>query len=166
MLTRRDIAFDETELILYVNISQVFAIWFVPFHRAPVTLTTKLQLVRPPHSRKYYIQEQNDLYQVDQFVRFFAPWGIGTTVVYFWHFFATVMCVILALSGAPFTWLEQAYAETRQKGAKKDAGKLMDDVAESVRQGIHDGAEDNSTGYQKQSGSEQQFGNMQVIKPD
>ena len=98
-------AYDEQNLRLYVNISQTFAIWFVPFHRSPVTLTTVLQLAygqnlnipapSPPSSTsKYYITSQNDLYQVDQFVRFFAPWGVGSTIIAIWHWFATLCCII------------------------------------------------------------------------
>jgi len=81
-------------MTLYVNLSQVFAIWAVPFHRSPVTLTTQLQLTHPPNSKKYYIKSQNDLYQVNQFVRFFAPWGIGDAVILLWHAWATFFCVV------------------------------------------------------------------------
>jgi hypothetical protein len=111
------LAYDEHNLTLYVNISQTFAIWFVPFHRSPVNLTTVLQLVRgenlnlqspfrPPSSTpKYYITSQNDLYQVDQFVRFFAPWGVGTTVIAFWHWVATLFCIVGARVFGPLHWL-------------------------------------------------------------
>ena len=101
--------------MLYVNISQVFAIWFVPFHRSPVTLTTQLQLVRRSSSKRYYISSQNDLYQVDQFVKFFAPWGIRHSIVLLWHFWATLMCMILAWLGQPFTTLLQTRADQRNK---------------------------------------------------
>ena len=39
-----DLAFDEKNLKLYVHMSQIFSIWVVPFHVAPVTLTTVLDL--------------------------------------------------------------------------------------------------------------------------
>ncbi|CAK3801241.1 hypothetical protein DOTSEDRAFT_69674 [Lecanosticta acicola] len=110
-LSVNGVAFDETNLILYVNISQVFAIWLVPFHRAPVTLTTQLQLVRGSPSRKYYIQSQNDLYQADQLVKFFAPWGIGQTFVLLVNFWATFLCVVMAWLGSPFTRYMQARAD-------------------------------------------------------
>ncbi|KAL9105424.1 MAG: hypothetical protein Q9227_009385 [Pyrenula ochraceoflavens] len=42
------VAFDKQNLLLYVTIHQVFAIWFIPFYRAPVTLTTVLQLTTTP----------------------------------------------------------------------------------------------------------------------
>ncbi|KXT04519.1 hypothetical protein AC578_8623 [Pseudocercospora eumusae] len=116
-LTVNSVAFDEQHFILYVNISQIFSIWFIPFHRSPVTLTTQLQLVRrPAEPRKYYIQSQNDLYQVDQFVKFFAPWNIGTTIVILWHFWATFFCVVGAQLGRPFT----AYLQ-RKSGRQEQA---------------------------------------------
>ncbi|KAK4193728.1 hypothetical protein QBC35DRAFT_480063 [Podospora australis] len=36
--------FDQKTNTLYVKINQVFSIWFIPFHRAPVQLVTVLQL--------------------------------------------------------------------------------------------------------------------------
>ena len=151
-------AYDEANLILYVSISQIFAIWFVPFHRSPVTLTTKLQLTRKPTStrlatEKLYIQSQEDLYQVDQFVRFFAPWGVGDAVVYLWQFVATMGCVVLSVVFAPFTRLEERYAEGRvgrveevfmkgvegieerrlTDGAERRAAEGLQEVAEGVR---------------------------------
>ncbi|KAK1061897.1 hypothetical protein LTR74_010689 [Friedmanniomyces endolithicus] len=152
------IAYDEANLILYVSISQIFAIWFVPFHRSPVTLTTKLQLTRKPTStrlatEKLYIQSQEDLYQVDQLVRFFAPWGVGDAVVYLWQFIATMGCVVLSVVFAPFTRLEERYAEGRvgrveevfmkgvegieerrlTDGAERRAAEGLQEVAEGVR---------------------------------
>jgi len=122
-------AYDETHLLLYVNLSQTFAIWFIPF-RSPVTLTTVLQLerganlnlpapppggTRPPSSTpKFYITSQNDLYQVDQFVRFFAPWGVGTTLVAFWHWIATLFCIIGATVLQPVQWV---FAEVSRPAA-------------------------------------------------
>lgn len=107
------VAVDETNLILYLNISQIFSVCFIPFYSAPVTLTTVLHLTRKPSDRKYYIQSQEDLYQTDQFVRFFAPWGIGYSIVLFWHFWATFFCVLGAWIGQPFTRYMQSRAEKR-----------------------------------------------------
>lgn len=116
------VALDETNLTLYVNISQIFSIWLIPFHRAPVNLTTVLQLVRK--QRKYYIQSQNDLYQVDQFIKF--PPGlshIGPLIVLFCNFIATFFCVIGAYIGSPFTRYMQRQSEKRNdlSGANGDA---------------------------------------------
>lgn len=121
-LTVNSVALDETNLTLYVNISQIFSIWLIPFHRAPVNLTTVLQLVRK--QRKYYIQSQNDLYQVDQFIKF--PPGlshIGPLIVLFCNFIATFFCVIGAYIGSPFTRYMQRQSEKRNdlSGANGDA---------------------------------------------
>lgn len=61
--------------------------------------------------KKYYIQSQNDLYQVDQFVRFILPWGIGTTIILIWHWFATLCCILGARLGAPLRWNNQVLAD-------------------------------------------------------
>ncbi|KAL9534032.1 hypothetical protein SMMN14_02858 [Sphaerulina musiva] len=131
LLNVNGVAYDEENLVLYVNISQVFSIWFIPFHRSPVDLTTVLQLTRKPGSRKYYIQSQNDLYQVDQFFQFFAPWGIGTTIVFLWHFCATFFCVILAHIGRPFTmhlqsqWQKKQQRQVHTNGVSHDEDRPM-----------------------------------------
>jgi len=188
------IAFDDQNLILYVNLSQVFAIWFIPFHRSPVTLTTMLHLTQPPNSKKYYITAQNDLYQVDQFVRFFAPWGIGDAIVLAWNYQATIFCMILAFLFTPFTWLQQNYAdknttkrgarfmnsverieERRMKGfgdrsigsAREDAAQTVQSVAEGVRGRVNNAAAatDGVDFGHDSKGDQEQFGVMQVIKP-
>jgi hypothetical protein len=107
-------AYDKENMLLYVTISQIFAIWFIPFHRSEVTLTSVLQLVHKPGSRKYFIQSQNDLYSVDQFFQFFLPWGIGTTIVVLFHFWATFMCVLGANLGRPITNFMQSQWVKRQ----------------------------------------------------
>lgn len=40
----RAVAFDESNLILYVTLSQIFSVWIWPFHVSPATLTVKLHL--------------------------------------------------------------------------------------------------------------------------
>ena len=118
------IAYDKRNLLLYVTISQTFAIFFIPFYRPHARLTTVLQLVElpppplspapqtPPQSSlkpepKYYILSQNDLYQVDQFVKFLSPLGLATLVVLVGQFFATFVCVLGALAGWPVSWVEE-----------------------------------------------------------
>ncbi|KAE8382303.1 hypothetical protein BDV26DRAFT_253742 [Aspergillus bertholletiae] len=43
------IAYDSENLKLYVTMSQIFTIWIIPFHVAPVTLTTVLSLTTNPN---------------------------------------------------------------------------------------------------------------------
>ncbi|KAI7093240.1 hypothetical protein KC343_g13120, partial [Hortaea werneckii] len=78
----------------------------------------------------------NDLYQVDQFVRFFLPWGIGSTLVSLWHAWATFFCVVLAWIFAPFLRLEQAWAERRTTGAETGLMKTVSRIEEMRMRGF------------------------------
>ncbi|KAF1983506.1 hypothetical protein K402DRAFT_309050, partial [Aulographum hederae CBS 113979] len=99
------VAYDPKTLTLYVNISQIFRIFLVPFYAAPVNLTTVLTLMHDKRDDRYYITSQNDLYQVDQFVRFFL-FG-GWLLVWLWQFVATAFCVVGAVVGWPVSWVEE-----------------------------------------------------------
>ncbi|ORY04295.1 hypothetical protein BCR34DRAFT_627114 [Clohesyomyces aquaticus] len=104
-MTVNSIAYDEPNLTLYVDISQVFRIYIIPFYRAPVRLVTVLKLGRSEGDRKYYIESQNDLYQVDQFVKFVAP---GSWVlVWLWQFWATFFCLLGAAALWPVSVVEE-----------------------------------------------------------
>ncbi|OGE49491.1 hypothetical protein PENARI_c021G11726 [Penicillium arizonense] len=109
------IAFDEEKLKLYVNMSQIFSIWLVPFHVAPVSLTTVLDLTfESPTSdattngdhRLYYITQQEDLYQTSEFIKFIMP-HIGYWLVFGWHLIATLFCVAGVMLLWPILWLEE-----------------------------------------------------------
>ncbi|KAF2639954.1 hypothetical protein P280DRAFT_469696 [Massarina eburnea CBS 473.64] len=117
-LSINSVAYDEANLLLYVNISQVFSIWIVPFYRAPVTLTSVLKLRRNRGNDKYYIASQNDLYQVDEFVKFVMP--PGWILVWLWHFWATFFCLLGAFVLQPITWVEQRVWE---EGGNKRRGR-------------------------------------------
>jgi len=98
-------AYDESNLILYINISQVFRIFIIPFYKAPVNLVTVLQLVHDKKESKYYIQSQDDLYQVNEFVKFFWPGGF--LIVWAWQMFATFFCLLGAIALWPISYIEQ-----------------------------------------------------------
>ncbi|KAL8689772.1 MAG: hypothetical protein Q9218_004627 [Villophora microphyllina] len=129
------IAFDEKNLTLYVNIHQVFRIWIIPFFNAPVSLVTVLKLVRypalppqPSYSTSinpndtqngsldkasssdkplFFIQSQNDLYQVNEFFKFFSQFGILSGLLLLWQFVATAFCILGAAIFWPVSWVEQ-----------------------------------------------------------
>ncbi|KAM5438488.1 hypothetical protein MferCBS31731_005065 [Microsporum ferrugineum] len=65
--------------------------------------------VQPAKSSKplYYIASQNDLYQTNEYIKFIVPYGIWSTLVLFWHFFATVFCVIASFIFWPIAWAEE-----------------------------------------------------------
>ena len=77
----------------------------VPFYYAPVDLTTVITLEFNQEDGKYYIASQNDLYQVDQFVKFIVP---GSWVlVWLSQFWAMLFCTLGAVVGMPITWIEE-----------------------------------------------------------
>lgn len=95
--------------------SQIFSIWIVPFHVAPVTLTTVLNLTTDaPRSNPsangdkalYYIAKQEDLYQTSEFVKFILP-HVGHWLVLVWHLIATFFCVLGVTFLWPMLWLEE-----------------------------------------------------------
>jgi hypothetical protein len=99
---------------LYVNIDQTFSIWAIPFHRADVNLTTVIKLRKDESNGKYYILSQEDLYQTDQWVRFF--WFGGSAIVMIIQFIATLISVACTYLFRPVTWLEQEGGVGDQKG--------------------------------------------------
>jgi hypothetical protein len=105
---------------VYVSINQTFALWFVPFYKARVHLTTVLKLSRltnlgsnenvgrnniiearepaaltgPGQERaKYFIASQEDLYQVNELVNFLMP-GVAPLLWFAWQVYATLLCVV------------------------------------------------------------------------
>ncbi|KAJ5190163.1 uncharacterized protein N7498_009148 [Penicillium cinerascens] len=109
------IAFDEDHLKLYVQMSQVFSIWIVPFHVASVTLTTVLDLTTDSKKASssangarplYYISKQEDLYQTSEFAKFILP-HVGHWLVTSWHLIATLFCLLGVTLLWPMLWLEE-----------------------------------------------------------
>ena len=108
-------AYDPKNLILYVSIHQLFRIWLLPFFSAHVSLVTVLHLVPQNHTTNtsspttttYLIKSQNDLYQVNEFVKFASQFGILSVVVYAWQLLATLFCVLGAGLFWPVSWVEQ-----------------------------------------------------------
>lgn len=106
---------DAENLKLYVHMSQVFSIWIVPFHVAPVTLTTVLDLTTdstktstPTNGARhlYYITKQEDLYQPSQFIKFILP-HVGHWLVLGWQLIATFFCLMGVTLLWPMLWMEQ-----------------------------------------------------------
>jgi len=103
-------AWDKKTNILYVTLSQIFRLWFIPFHCAPVDLTTVITLHYNEFDGKYYIAQQNDLYQTDQFIRF-LPFLPGSSLfVTLWQAIATGFCVIGAVCLWPFSFFQELYS--------------------------------------------------------
>jgi len=123
-------------MILYLNITQLFSLWFVPFHHANVNLTTELQLTRPPNSSKYYITAQNDLYQNDQLLRFMAPFGVAELFVHLWQYSSTMMCLLGAFLLAPATRLQQNYIDRTEANGPINLEEEMRSLVSTATEGL------------------------------
>ena len=102
--------------------------WFLPYlGRAEVRLVTVLGLVKEREGEGrgkevFLIRSQNDLYQVNEFVKFVSLFGVLQGVVFVWQCVATLFCVIGAGVFWPVSW-----AEERVGGGSKRRG-LTDGV--------------------------------------
>ena len=122
---------DEDGGIVYVGVRQKFGIWFVPFYgKADVRLVAVLHLEKrmvPPEGNQrvaltngyddegepsrskplYYVKSQQDLYQLNDFVKFgdcFGVLGLFTTIG---QLIAALVCSLLALIFWPMSWVEE-----------------------------------------------------------
>lgn len=108
------VAFDKTNNILYVGVKQRFRIWpLIPVgYAADVKLVTKLRLVH--EDGKYYISEQEDLYQMTEMAKF--QWLGIWRVLWVVQLLAMGICIVLAAIGAPVSWAEERWQVGSQKG--------------------------------------------------
>ncbi|KFA48327.1 hypothetical protein S40293_04451 [Stachybotrys chartarum IBT 40293] len=118
--------FDQRTGLLYVSARQTFALWFVPFYKAPVSLMCRLHLRQrtswvsqetvsrnhltegresnalsgPGQERsKYYIARQEDFYSIPDVIRFLMPVP-GPFLWSGWQLFCTFLCAGLLI----FLW--------------------------------------------------------------
>lgn len=66
---------------------------------------------------KYYLTSQDELYQVNQFVKFFLPGG--NILVLFFQMVATLACVVLAILCWPISWIEEKGGEVAKREKKR-----------------------------------------------
>lgn len=143
------VQFDEANSKLYVDISQRFSLWFVPFYAANVNLVTLLHLTKagtntssaaqltngetpqgfveeikhgdlPSFSEvasskepllsadgggTYMVAKQEDLYQVNEWIKFIVPYGIGNAIISAWQLFVTAVCLAGTVALFPFVWI-------------------------------------------------------------
>ncbi|PKS05578.1 hypothetical protein jhhlp_008096 [Lomentospora prolificans] len=139
-------AFDDTAGILYVNLRQNFAVWFIPFYNAPVRLVSALTLRAvdkrslPQESNSsperrplkvdettegdklYFIARQQDYYQVNDSLRFISL-CFGAAFWAGFQLFATSVCVGLGLVCLPFYyqfWPNWAFQSKQLFGLRKN----------------------------------------------
>jgi len=133
-------AYDETNLILYVSMHQIFSIFLVPFHHASVDLTTVLKLRAHPDlistgPTKFHITSQNDLYAPDQFLRFLFS-GFSDWFVWGWQAMATLFCLLGALAFAPVSWWEEKYGPVEfGLGIPRGIGRTVKELEGKARTG-------------------------------
>jgi hypothetical protein len=118
------VAFDKKNNILYAGVKQRFRVWaLAPLgYKADVELVTKLKLVHHEANGKYYIHEQEDLYQTTEWLKFawFGIWRLAWLM----HLLAMVVCIVMAFVGTPVS-----YAEERWQIGRKGEG-IVDDGEE------------------------------------
>lgn len=139
-------AYDKDNLKLYVSLDQVFSIWVIPFHAAPVSLTTVLDLETEPADRvqktgsgsnmvqaggktRYYIQKQEDLYQTSEFIKFVMPYG-GQLLVFMWHAFASLFSILGVFVLWPIMWAEE-------RGYFDHHDRIANDAREGVAEALN-----------------------------
>lgn len=86
-----------------------------------MTLDTVLQLMHSKSDGKYYIESQNDLYQVDQSVKFISPgrW----VLVWIWQMVATLFCLAGAVALWPIAMVEELMGMQERKVEKAGNGQ-------------------------------------------
>lgn len=72
---------------------------------------------------KLRIQSQNDLYQVNEFVKFVSVFGVLSVGVYAWQLLATLLCVLGAGLGYPISWMEEKGVGGNQERSLTDIVK-------------------------------------------
>ncbi|KAI0014360.1 hypothetical protein F4779DRAFT_7470 [Xylariaceae sp. FL0662B] len=119
-------SFDIHSNLFYVTIHQTFTLWFIPFSlwQSNVKLVTVLSLAHLPvdeynrplpswakrneddhalaPSKLYFIRGQEDHYQIEEFVKFVAPWG-ASLLWKAWQVFSALICALGALVLGPLT---------------------------------------------------------------
>ncbi|KAI1210862.1 uncharacterized protein F4807DRAFT_41398 [Annulohypoxylon truncatum] len=146
-LTIDSASFDKKNDLLYCSIRQKFTLWFVPFSlwQANVRLVTVLELKRKPTDRNnrpilngrpspdiddlslsyqpnklYFIKGQEDHYQVEDFLKFIAPWG-ASLLWFSWQLFATFICAAgVLLLRKPIVVLRERVLGLDSRAIKKE----------------------------------------------
>ena len=71
-------------------------------------------------SSRYYIQSQQDMYQTNEFFKFFSVFRIAWLFMVVGQFVATGFCVLGALLGGPVSWVEEnAVGGNKEKSLKE-----------------------------------------------
>lgn len=125
--------FDQRTGQLFVSIRQTFAVWFVPFYKAPVRLVTVLQLCQRPSQdssspdarestalagpgqerTRYFIANQEDLYTLIDCAQFILP-RLGPFLWNIWQLCVTAICTVGSLIFLPLYLLMNKDAKAKK----------------------------------------------------
>ncbi|KAI8633337.1 hypothetical protein F5Y19DRAFT_471609 [Xylariaceae sp. FL1651] len=148
-------AFDRRTNSLYATIRQTFTIWIVPFSlwQANVQLVCLLELAHLPvddtdhhllsqdeytqqdggdntalsSKKRYFVRGQQDHYQVNEFLKFIAPFG-ASVVWYLWQLFATFLSAVgVALLWPVTSVYEHFSAQRRDEPNQKHSPDNLED---------------------------------------
>lgn len=100
-------------------------------------LTSVIKLEHDTDTGRYYIASQDDLYAIDQWIRFIAPGG--WLLVHLWQFWASFFCFVGTILLHPVTLLEERSSrgdggEIEWQRKKKGFGQLDGLSTEEVLQ--------------------------------
>lgn len=87
----------------------------------------------PEQKTKYLIAKQEDLYQVNEWIKFLVPFGIGNALVGAYMLFVTVICAVGSFVMWPVIWILTAGGQTGnvapKEGAEKEKGRFAEGAA-------------------------------------
>ncbi|KAF7520975.1 hypothetical protein G7054_g12606 [Neopestalotiopsis clavispora] len=142
-LTVDSAVMDTNNSLLYLTIRQTFTLWFIPFSlwQAHVKLVTVLTLVERPVDSKgspvtdangvqvqsvgpndkslWFIKGQEDHYQMEEWLKFIAPFG-ASLLWQAWQLFATYLCWLGVICLWPFA---AAVGHLNREGLGSDSRK-------------------------------------------
>ena len=88
----------------------------LPYSYAAVASLDNVGVPNGIDDRKYYyIIEQNDCYQVSQWIKFLAPWGVGHLMVWCFWLWNTFLSIIGSYVLFPQTWWKERSVLDRPK---------------------------------------------------
>lgn len=144
-LTIDSVAFDQRNSLLYLTMRQTFTLWFIPFSlwQAHVKLVTVITLEHHPvdqdgHllpnadtriapgdqtvSTRWFIKGQEDHYQLEEWIKFIAPFGASLVWKTF-QLWNTWLCWLGVIFLFPVTWVHDYLLQNAPLWGKKTVKK-------------------------------------------
>jgi hypothetical protein len=97
---------------------------------AVATPTTNQVDHQPQPVKKYYIAKQEDLYQINEWIKFLVPFGIGNALVNGYMLLVTLICAVSSVVTLPIVYVATAGGQTGnvapKEGMKKDKARFAE----------------------------------------